>query len=153
MKILLINPPAFNDIGHVLSRTPPLGLLYLASYLEKNRYKDIKVIDADVSQLTWDMLRERLIEEKPDIVGVTGVSHIIPAVIKTIELARNVLPDKKIIVGGFGATMEPEKVLRAADGAADFVVMGEGELTLLELVQKIEKEGSSQIKKLFLSSF
>lgn len=139
MKILFINPPVFNDIGKVLAGAPPLSLLYLASYLEKNGYKDIKVIDADASQLTWDMLRERLIEERPDIVGITGVSRLMPAMIKTIGLTRKTLPDKKIIVGGFGATMEPEKVLREDNRAADLVVMGEGELTLLELVQKIEK--------------
>ena len=139
MKILFVNPPVFNDIGQVLAGSPPLSLLYLASYLEKNGYKDIKVIDADASQLTWDMLKEKLIQEKPDILGITGVSRIMLAIIKTAELARKSLPDKKIIVGGFGATTEPEKVLRAANGAVDLVVMGEGELTLLELVQKIEK--------------
>ncbi len=139
MKILFVNPPVFNDIGKVLSGAPPLSLLYLASYLEKNGYKDIKILDADVSEITWDKLNEFFIKEKPDIVGITGPSLIMPAIIKTADLARKVLPGKKIIVGGFGASMEPEKVLRAANKAVDLVVVGEGELTLLELVQRIEK--------------
>lgn len=138
MKILLINPPVFNDIGHVLAHTPPLSLMYLAGFIEKNGYLNIKVIDADALQLTWQDLRNLLVNEKPDIVGVTGPSFVLPALIKTVQLAREVLPNCIIVTGGFGSTQEPEKVLRAANQAVNFIVMGEGEVTFLELIQQLE---------------
>lgn len=138
MKILLINPPVFNDIGYVMAAAPPLSLLYLAGFLEKNNYKDIKIVDADISKMTWDMLRDFIRKERPDLIGITSTSINLPALIKTAILAKNTLPEIKIIVGGFGPTVEAEKVLKEARGIVDFVVMGEGELTLLELTQKIE---------------
>ncbi len=139
MKILLVIPPVFNDIGRVLSGAPPLSLLYLASYLEKNGYKEIEIIDADKAMITWNELGILFSEKKPDIVGITGASVIMPAIIKTAEVARKSLPNAKIIVGGFAASSEPEKILRSSNKAVDVVVNGEGELTLLELVQKTEK--------------
>src|SRR4030042_5095262 len=148
MKILLVCPPIFSEIKHGGSNAPPLALLYLAGYLRKNGYKDIKVIDADASRITWAKLKELFLKENPDIVGVTGVSLIFPALVKTVKLGKETLPDKKIIVGGFAATTEPEKILRVSQGAIDFVIKGEGELTLLELVQKIESQATdfSQVK-------
>ncbi len=141
MKILLINPPICNDIGHPLAGAPPLALLYLAAYLRKQGYKNIKVIDADTRRLTWEKLEELFRDEKPDIVGLSGTSLAMPVLFKSAKMARKVLPDAKIIAGGFGPTVEPEKVLRESDKSVDVVVMGEGELTLSELVTKFEKDG------------
>jgi len=136
MKILLINPPVFNDIGECKSDTPPLSLLYLAGYLEKYGFGNIKVLDADREGLTWSALGELLLREKPDVVGIGGPSFVLPALIKTAEVAREKLPDCLIVAGGFGPTKEPEKVLRAANRAINFAVIGEGEITFLELVKQ-----------------
>lgn len=140
MKILLINPPVWNDINQVLANTPPLGLLYLAAFIERSGYSNIKVIDADAAEMTWADLENLLTREKPDIVGVTGTSFIFPALVKTVDLVRNIFPDSVIVAGGFGSTNEPEKILKAANRAVNFVVLGEGELTFLELIQKIENK-------------
>jgi radical SAM superfamily enzyme YgiQ (UPF0313 family) len=140
MKIILINPPVFNDIGRVLAGTPPLGLLYIASFLEKNGYSDVRVIDADAAQLSWDSLKDLLTKENPDIIGVSGSSFVLPAIIKMAKIVKEVLPDCLVVAGGFGPSKEPEKVLRAENQAINFVVIGEGELTFLELVKNIEKK-------------
>jgi magnesium-protoporphyrin IX monomethyl ester (oxidative) cyclase len=138
MKILLINPPVFNDFGRVLTTTPPLGLMYLASYLEKNDYTDVKVIDADVAKLSWLDLENLLIKENPDVVGITASSFILPAMFKTAEIARQTLQDSIIVTGGYGPTKEPEKILRSVNQAINFVVMGEGEITFLELIKQLD---------------
>lgn len=139
MKILLIMPPVFNDSGHKMSGAPPLALLYIAGYLRKHGYNDIRVIDADASGLTWAMLEELLKKENPDIIGFSGTSRVMTTLLSSAKVARRTLPKVKIIAGGFGPTVEPEKVLRAFDKAVNVVVMGEGELTFLEIVSKIEK--------------
>jgi len=138
MKIVLINPPVWNDIGIVLASTSPLSLLFLAGYLEKNNYSDIKVIDADALKMTWQNLEDWLKKEQPDIVGVTGPSFVLPSLFKVVELTKKTLPKAKIVTGGYGSTVEPEKVLRHKNGIVDFVVIGEGEITFLELVKAIE---------------
>lgn len=141
MKILLLTTPVYNDIGHSLTGSPPMGLLYLAAYLEKHNYKDVKVVDTDVAEMNWDSIRELLIKEKPDIVGISGVSFVIPALLKTSKIIKKVLPNTRVIVGGFGPTKEPKKVLKESGESIDIVVLGEGEETLLELVKIIEGGG------------
>lgn len=112
-----------------------MSLLYLAGYLEKYGYSDIKVVDADIEKMSWQDLGDLFARENPDIVGIGGTSIVLPALIKTAKIARQVLPKALIVVGGFGPTNEPEKVLKISDGAINFVVLGEGEITFLELVQ------------------
>ena len=107
MKILLINPPLFEDIGSVRALTPPLGLLYLAGYLEKNSYSNIRIVDADAAHLGWSDLQKLLIEDNPDIIGITACSFTLPALIKVAEMIRENLPNCVIVVGGFGPTKEP----------------------------------------------
>lgn len=141
MKILLINPPVFNDTGKPRSQTPSLGLLYLAAFLEKNGFPNTRIVDADLARLTWHDLKNLFIKENPDIVGLGGRSFTLPALIKTAQIARETLPHCLIVSGGFGPTAEPEKVLKAANQAVDFVVIGEGEITLLELVKRREQNG------------
>jgi len=136
MKILLINPPVFNDVGRCKADAPPLALLYLAGYLVKYGFPDVKVIDADRAGITWSALADLLVKEKPDIVGVSGTSYVLPVLIKTAQIARNCLPDCLIVAGGFGPSNEPEKVLRAANRAFNLVVMREGEETLLEIAKR-----------------
>lgn len=136
MKILLINPSAYADTGKCKTTSPPLSLLYLAGYLEKNGYPDTKVVDADKEKLTWQDVGNLFLKEKPDIVGIGGASIYLPAIIKTAKIAKDVLPNCLVAVGGFGPSNEPEKVLRTQ--AVDAVVVGEGEETLLELVKTWE---------------
>ena len=135
-KILLINPPVFNDIGKCKSETPPLSLLYLAGYLEKYGFPEVKVIDADIEMITWPALEELFMKEKPDIVGVGGSSFVLPALIKTVEIAKHCLPNSLVVAGGFGPSKEPEKVLRMAQNNIDLIIIGEGEQTLLEVDRK-----------------
>ena len=138
MKILLITPPAFAETGQNTSTAPPMGLLYLASYSRKHGYQNIKIVDTDADKVTWEKLEQLFKKENPDIVGITGTSWVFPVIIKAAKLAKKFLPEKKIIVGGFAATIEPEKMLRESGSAIDFIVKGEGEYTFLELVKKIE---------------
>ena len=56
MKILLITPPWFNDtvLDNLISKNPPLGLAYIAAVLERDGYKDIKIIDMRTSKISID---------------------------------------------------------------------------------------------------
>jgi radical SAM superfamily enzyme YgiQ (UPF0313 family) len=133
MKILLINPAIYADIGRSKTNSPLISLLYLAGYLEKNGYPETKIFDTDAMRLTWSEVGDLFLKEKPDIVGISGTTFATPALIKTARTLKQVLPNCLVIVGGHGPSNEPEKILRM--GSIDFVVMGEGEETLLELVK------------------
>ena len=88
MKILLINPSIYNDTGKRRSASPPLSLLYLAAYLEKNGYPDTKVVDTDALELKSQEIGELFLKEKPDIIGIGGAAFVLPAIIKAAQIAK-----------------------------------------------------------------
>ena len=68
MRVVLINPPALYNLGVChdpkikknLGYYPPLGILYVASYAEKFTNHTIRVLDAQVEQLDYNGLEERI---------------------------------------------------------------------------------------------
>ncbi len=81
MKALLINPPTSNliltNLPEVLAQEdpmPPLGLMYVAAYLEKYTNHEIKILDCLIEKINHAQLEERIIQEKPDVVGITTLT-------------------------------------------------------------------------------
>ena len=132
MKVLFLNPFLYSG-KKGKANSPPLGLMYLAAIMERNNYS-VKVIDLEALAWTWDDLKTRLTKEKPDIIGVTGTTLGMPALIATAKFAKQILPQVKIIAGGFGPTIEPEKTIME-NSAINIVIVGEGEKTIIELME------------------
>lgn len=135
--VLLINPltlyPRGNIWGRISSPGIPLGLLYLASYLRQAGI-EVGVIDAHRENIDHSRMLKRLPEKEPDFVGVTTYTPGGPA--EAYEIAR-VCKQRyervKVIAGGPHVSAVPEEAIAA--GNIDYVVRGEGEETLLELVR------------------
>ncbi len=81
MKVLLINPPAENEILSCNPKIiksergfdPPLGLLYLAGYLKKYSNHELKIIDAQVENFDYPKLQEEIKKFSPNVMLKTGV--------------------------------------------------------------------------------
>lgn len=132
MRILLINTLDPRD----LHADPHLGLGYVASYARKGGYKKIKIIDSDIE--------ENLKKFRPDVVGISSVSQ-------NYDIAKEIARKCKqygavVIVGGVHITLMPMTLNRNMD----IGVIGEGELTFLELLKTIEKHGltKERLKKI-----
>ena len=137
MNILLINPSCgFN----AMSQAAPLGLLSIATYLKQRGYH-VRVYDRNVDRTP---LKKVMRDFSPDIAGVSAAiltqAHDSLAVSRRLRAAG--IP---VVWGGPSASAEPEMIL--LEGAADYVVIGEGEITLHELVQALEhKSDIAQVK-------
>ena len=100
MKISFINPPATNEIlscnpeiiGEQRGFNPPLGLLYLAAYLEKYSSHALEVIDAQVEQYTYEQLKIVIEKSAPDIVCLTLLTFTVLDVLKTAEIVKAINP-------------------------------------------------------------
>ena len=130
MKILLVNTPYFDvwrTFDYVL---PPLGLAYVAAVLEANDY-DVTIVDLNARQ------NERSITDRHwDIVRITFDTT---RYYKGIEYGRMLrAKGTKVVVGGPHASFMAEEIL--GNGSADFVVRGEGEYTMLELLNALKAE-------------
>jgi radical SAM superfamily enzyme YgiQ (UPF0313 family) len=77
----------------------------------------------------------RVAESRPDLIGLSAVSHSADLVAAVVAFFRRAAPGVLIVVGGPVATADPAGVLRAT--GADFAVAGEGEEALPAIVDAL----------------
>ena len=138
-KILFINPPYMNfegikeSGGHML----PLSFAYLSAYAGiKIPELEFEVLDCEVEGLDYRQIKERIRGSKPDIVGITAPTPPMKHVYKISEMVKEIYPDVFIVAGGIHPTVLPKKTME--EGAKlDFLVIGEGEVTFVELLQAL----------------
>lgn len=143
MKILLIHPPALNTITtncpkvieEEIDLLPPLGIMYIAAYLEKYTPHRVKILDCQAEKLNYSQLKTRLAEENPDIVGITVLTFTLIDAFKTIEVVKEVNQNTKVILGGVHVYIYPEETMENPN--VDYLVLGEGEKTFKDLVDNI----------------
>jgi len=125
LKVILIRP---NYNSYII--TPPLGLGYLSAYLKRSDV-ETKIIDALMEDLSEDDLVRRIVSEKPDAVAITCLTAFYN---ETVSLSKK-LKDKnlRVIIGGVHPSFLPYGTL--VDTGADYVICGEGELPLAELIR------------------
>lgn len=132
MKVLLINAEAFH-VKHMAAI--PLGLLSIATYLDQNGH-EVQIFDRTVENTN---LSEKLDLFLPDAVGISVPSFkCFPDALKISKTIkeRNI----PVVWGGAITSLVPNIVLET--GVVDYVVIGEGEITFLELLHAIKNETS-----------
>jgi tyrocidine synthetase-3 len=119
----------------------PLGLMYLLTYLNKKFGRQVygKIIKSRIDFESYDELKILVEEFKPDLIGVRTLSFYREFFHRTLSLMRQWGVRVPIVAGGPYATSEYGLVLQ--DFHVDLVVMGEGEITFAELIQKILENG------------
>jgi len=139
MKVLFVEPP--KDYWFVMGEylPPPLGILNLAAYLEaKDEDVEIDVIDCQAESIDWRGLEKHVASFSPDIVAPSALSTCNTySVIRTLETAKKVNPNTVTVVGGQHFTALADESLRAYP-EIDYVVRGEGEQTMTELVRALK---------------
>ncbi|MDD5440386.1 MAG: radical SAM protein [Candidatus Omnitrophica bacterium] len=144
-KVLFINPPLDNivkmemssEVIEEMGHYPPLGLMYLATYLkEKSRYPvGVKILDCAPEKYGYRELRAIVSEWMPDMVAVTTFTPTIVDDILTARLVKEINPAVKTILGGHHVDSYPLETLRLPE--VDYVSKGEGEESLLALVEAV----------------
>jgi len=136
MKVLLVNPPynssKYKFIGLV---APPLGIAYIAAMLEKNGVT-VKILDAPALELDHESVKNEIAEYSPDVIAITSVTPTIASALKTAKISKEACPDAVTVMGGYHPTFTYPEVLK--NDFVDIVVCGEGELTMVDLVDAIE---------------
>jgi len=144
MKVCLINVPnTFELVGNdpVIIKDqqgvyPPLGILYIAACLKAKDY-EVKVIDAQASGQTHAEVAEEVAQWKPHVVGLTAMTFTLVDVKLTIQEIRKRV-STKIIIGGPHTAIYPDECFEKGGLDADYVIVGEGEITLDRLCKDIE---------------
>lgn len=152
MRVVLVSP-AYGDIYGSFSRAkqatsgspPPLGLLYVAAALELDGH-DVQVIDAEAEHLSVEETGERVKAQRPEVLGLYANT---PTVQRQAHLAALVkgfsFGPSWVIMGGPHASALPHETLEVCH-FVDFVVKGEGEATMRELVTALGGQSRKRLE-------
>jgi len=136
MNVLLINPPIrLTDNPYVF----PIGLGYIASSLIQAGHK-VEALDINGQRWPEEEVRQKInarIKEF-DAVGVGGLITTYKYVKWLISVIKEARPNIPVIVGDNGATFSYHLYLEKAK--ADIAVIGEGDMTIKEVIKAIEKK-------------
>ena len=130
-NFLLINP-------HYHMRHPPLGLGYLASYINAYYPQHYRFRLVDYAWQTDRDLEVALTEFPPDLVGLTATTNTFQEALRIVGIIKSRV-EVPVILGGIHITAAPEDLLNSPFEVA---VLGEGEETLLELLRHFDQTGS-----------
>src|ERR1035437_1790583 len=117
----------------------PLGILYLASHLRARGF-GVEVFDTTFS--SWPDFQSLLTQQKPSVLGVYANLMTRGSVVRILRAAREA--GWKTVVGGPEPGAYAEEYLAAG---ADVVVIGEGEVTLEELLPVLRDGSNEQLAK------
>lgn len=141
MEILLVNPPLSvvdrygKALGKVGSLTEPLGLAYLAAAIKKEGHH-VEIIDCTLRNFEQEKLDKKLQERNWGLIGITMLT---PTYLRAKETIKDIKKkiNSKIVVGGPHATIFPKQTMEETP-EIDYAVIGEGEITTVELIKALE---------------
>jgi len=142
IDILLISPPLsdYSQKKRVPLRNthlqviPPLGLLYNASSLKEAGFK-VKIIDMEVEKLGFDTFDYFIRKSQPKLVGINCTTPVYSTIQQMTRIIKRINPSIFMLIGGPHPTLLPESALNEA--SIDFLIRGEGEIAVVELMEAI----------------
>ncbi len=138
--LLLISPPDYDN--REWRGTQPLGIAYLAAYLRQHGQR-ADLLDANWGDhpLPMDEILAYVVDGGYQTVGLSLLTATIPTALALSRRIKAARPGMQIIWGGYHPTFAPYESLRDFP-EVDIVVRGEGEVTLLELIQAQQTGGN-----------
>ena len=148
MKILLIYPYFLEPRVHTAEdvRAVPLGVYYIGALLKENQY-NVQILNWHDINKTPHLITEVLAEQHADIIGFSILTANRWGGIEIARLAKKINPRVRIVFGGIGATFLWEYFLTHFHDI-DYIVIGEGEITFLNLVRCIEADRPEAVEAL-----
>jgi anaerobic magnesium-protoporphyrin IX monomethyl ester cyclase len=142
MKILIIIPKYTLEIEPNYDYSFPIGLAYIFSVVKKEKY-DVDCINLNhIKGTSEQILFKKLNQTKYDVVmtgGNTLIYNSLKAISKTVKTH---ITKPLLIIGGPVITSEPQLMVDSLK--PDYAVIGEGEITIVELLNSIKKNKSPE---------
>jgi len=142
MKVLLVNPSitpveVYGRYSAGAPCLPPLGLCYLAAVLLEKGHS-AKILDCAAEKIPLAGLGDEIRAFEPDVLGVTATTVSYPAARAVLSAAKAIDPHLPTVLGGAHICALPLPTMDENPGL-DIGVIGEGETTLLEIVECLER--------------
>ncbi|MCK4661057.1 MAG: B12-binding domain-containing radical SAM protein [Phycisphaerae bacterium] len=134
--VLLVSPPA--EVPRECYDTPDypaIGIGYVAGYLQTHGIP-VRVIDGKLARKSVAGAIDEIVAARPRILGLTAMTHMIVTTHRIASAVKARCPDTTVVLGGFHGSSLPERTLREFP-AFDYIVVGEGEIAFLKLVNAV----------------
>jgi anaerobic magnesium-protoporphyrin IX monomethyl ester cyclase len=138
LKILLVNSPIWLDKPGVIAPVEPLGILYLAASLLKTAHQ-VAVNDLTLSGYNKQQFLLEIEKQHYDLIGFSCRTASYAGTLKIIDDMAALSYKPLILLGGNHPTALPELTLKEIPGC--IVVRGEGEKTIVELIDLLADKG------------
>lgn len=141
LNVLLLIPRylTYGMEGHYVM---PMGILYVSSYLKRSGVCNVHTLNLNhVEGDEYAILKSYCLEHDIHVFGVGGLSGEYKDLERMVRYARSAKPNLFIVVGGGIITADPEIAMQAFT-EADCGIVGEGEVTFVELVKTLSDHGS-----------
>ncbi|MGQ9482553.1 magnesium-protoporphyrin IX monomethyl ester anaerobic oxidative cyclase [Chloroflexus sp.] len=136
MRIMMIQPNYHAGGAEIAGNWPPSWVAYIGGALRAAGFDNLRFVDAMTEDLPDEKLRLILRHNSPDVVMATAITPMIYKAQETLKIAREELPNARLILGGIHPTFMYGQVLTEAPWI-DYIVRGEGEEIVVELMQAI----------------
>lgn len=135
--VLINSPDELYSEHYVADPKIPLGLLYIASYLQLHS-ANVSIIDCHAYKYTPEKLIQIIKDYNPLLVGLNVATPNRRVVYKLAEMIKEKIPRIAVIIGGPHATCLPQDVIKHAP-YVDGIVLGEGEQVILRVLNNLPK--------------
>jgi radical SAM superfamily enzyme YgiQ (UPF0313 family) len=147
VKILLLFPPQDQIVSPSYMKTiqeglgflPSLGLLYLGTYLQERTRHEVDLLDAYVDRMSFADVERYIRETRPDAVGIGAMTFTLVDAVDAARIVKKIDPSIPVILGGPHTALFPRESVDLP--CIDYVVMGEGEVPLAQLLDRLEESG------------
>jgi len=133
MRILLLRPAAGGNAS--MARSFPLGLLAIGSVLKRAGH-EVKILDLRISNSPDSELKQAMSDFDPEAVGIGIMTIESESGFSGAAEVKKIDPNVTVIFGGPHCSHEPQYIL--SDPNVDYVVRGEGDRTIVELISALE---------------
>ena len=142
-SVLLIHTPYLSVYGRgkkSFGSNFPLGIAYLSAYLSKHGFQTY-CIDPEAQSISNEQIIKKIEELKPNLVGISAVTYSFRNAINLAKTIKEHFPEIHIVSGGAHVSADYKNILQKVPWM-DFLVHGEGEITLLELCRRLANSES-----------
>lgn len=138
MRVLFLAMPDTADVIDYSGRLPNLALVSLAGNLPGH---EVKVLDLVLHKPNIRAPLEKVLQDfRPRLVGLSAMTFQFDTLLRVARFIRRFDPDIQMAAGGYHASLMAQELSAAGnDLPLDFLVRGEGEFTVRELVEELEK--------------
>jgi anaerobic magnesium-protoporphyrin IX monomethyl ester cyclase len=137
-RILFITPPYHCGVVEVAGRWIPLHLVYLAGSAREAGF-DCEIYDAMSLDVSHEEIARLIETTEPDVVATSCITSTYPDGLQIMQAAKAL--GARTVMGGVHASFMWREVLEEQGQPVDFVVRGEGEETLVELLNGLRDGG------------